>query len=113
METATTTQQLKDLKDEIDAITLLIASKEAKWESAADPDTKAVLLASIERLNDEKAARSADRSLLLAALVAAPAPGKKPPLARQPHPPVFARPSILSLFNMPPPPLLVFCYFKS
>ena len=108
METATTTQQLKDLKDEIDAITLLIASEKTELKSAAEAD-KADLRTSIERLNSRLEARSADRSLLLAALVAAPAPGKKPPLALyvSPHPPVCERPSILCLFSMPPPPPLV------
>ena len=113
METATTTQLAK-LNAEIDAITLLIASKEAKWESAADPDTKAVLLASIADLKAEKAARSATRDALALALVAAPAPGKKPPLALyvSPHPPVCERHFILCLFSMPPPsPCLCFVVF--
>ena len=117
METATTTQQLKDLKDEIDAITLLIASKEAKWESAADPDTKAILLASIADLKAEKAARSADRSLLLAALVAAPAPGKNPPSPSTPAPPPCMRTPLYSVFvqHAPPPPLVcvVLCFSNS
>ena len=113
METTTTTQLAK-LNAEIDAITLLIASEKTELKSAADPDTKAVLLASIADLKAEKAARSADRSLLLAALVAAPAPGKKPPLALyvSPHPPVCERHFILCLFSMPPPsPCLCFVVF--
>ena len=106
METATTTQQLKDLKDEIDAITLLIASEKAKWESAADPDTKAILLASIADLKAEKAVLIADRSLLLAALVAAP--GKKPPLTLYVSPtPLFANAILFCVCSACPPLPLV------
>ena len=114
METATTTQQLKDLKGEIAELSKEIRDEKTAWLNAADDATKEFYATSIERLNSRLEARSADRSLLLAALVAAPAPGKKPPLALyvSPHPPVCERPSILCLFSMPPPsPCLCFVVF--
>ena len=113
METTTTTQLAK-LNAEIDAITLLIASEKTELKSAAEAD-KADLRTSIERLNSRLEALIAQRHEL-AVLVAAPAPGKKPPLALyvSPHPPVCERHFILCLFSMPPPPpcLCFVVFFK-
>ena len=61
-------QQLDKLNGEIDVITDDIRAEKAKWETASSPDDKTFYKDSINVLNLRLEARSADRSLLLAAL---------------------------------------------
>ena len=76
METAT---QLKELKDEIDGITSLIAEKETEWKNAASAD-KAVYLDFIKVLNTRlDAARAHRHEITLRLPVPVPAPGKNTP----------------------------------
>ena len=110
-ETATSTQ-LKELKGEIDAIATKIENEKAKWETEADPVKAAIYLASIADLRAEKTALIADRSLLLAALVTALAPGKNPPLAFCGTPSPCMRTPFHSVFVQQPPPCLS-CVFQS
>ena len=77
METAMTTQ-LKELKDEIDDLIVLIANKETERKDEPDVAEKAIILESIAVLNARLDARSATRDHLLLAAVTT-APGKNTP----------------------------------
>ena len=78
-----TEKQLADLKGEIDAAAAEIHVKEVKRESTPDVAEKAVILKSIDVLNDTlKCLISHRRELYLASIAApVPAPGKSTPLS--------------------------------
>ena len=78
-------QQLADLKEEIDAVSLKIDEEKAKWETAASDDKAEYYKDSIKVLNSRWEVLNADRSRLHAAL--APAPGK--PRRSRPAPPAL------------------------
>ena len=91
------TTQLKELKDEIDDLIVLIANKETDRKDESDVAEKAIILKSIERLNARLDARSATRDHLLRNPVPAPAPGKDAPSR-----PRRQRPSSIREHTTPP-----------
>ena len=95
-------KQLKDLKEEIDAVNDKIDDKEAKWANAANAD-KDFYRNSLERLNARLEVLIADRSRLLATLAPAPAPGKTP------QPPSTLTPSLCMRTYNPPPVKVTHC----